>query len=437
MDPPRPAWTPSSEDFARVFAEQNPWHASGEVPESLARTVERPLGRLLPGRLLEDRPRRFQVILGPRRVGKTTCMYQAVRALLRAGVPRRDLWWLRLDHPLLATVPLGELVRRILDGFRAERGAGPLHLFLDELTWAADWDLWLKTFHDEGWPVRVLATSSSVAALRSRRVESGIGRWEESFLAPCLLPELLDLERYPVDLEVRPTLAGTLEAAARGNPPLPGVEVHRRRLLLCGGFPELLLDLPREAGEEALLLRSQAVLRDDAIERAVYRDIPRAFGVDSPVLLERLLYVLAGQVAGLLSPRSLCSDLDGLSQPTLDRYLSHLEQCFLVFTLRNFSGSERAIQKRGRKVYFVDGAVRNAALQRGLAPLEDPSEMGHLVENMAAAHLHALARASQARLFHWRQGEEEVDLLLHQPGAPVAFEVSSRPHHSRAGLRAL
>jgi uncharacterized protein len=57
--------------------------------------------------------------------------------------------------------------------------------------------------------------------------------------------------------------------------------------------------------------------------------------------------------------------LDNLSQPTLDRYVSYLEQTFLVFRLTNYSGNESSIQKRGRKTYFHDGAVRNAALQRG------------------------------------------------------------------------
>ena len=63
---------------------------------------------------------------------------------------------------------------------------------LDEIVYAADWDLWLKTFHDERWPVRIAATSSSTTALRRQRRESGVGRWEEHHLLPCPLEEYLD-----------------------------------------------------------------------------------------------------------------------------------------------------------------------------------------------------------------------------------------------------
>lgn len=117
------------------------------------------------------------------------------------------------------------------------------------------------------------------------------------------------------------------------------------------------------------------MLKSDAVERAVYKDIPQAFNVDSPQLLKRVLYTPAGQITGVLSPASLCQNL-GLGQPTLDRYLTYLERAFLVFILPNYSGSEAKVQRRGRKLYFVDGAVRNATLRRGIRPLSDAAEMG-------------------------------------------------------------
>ena len=95
------------------------------------------------------------------------------------------------------------------------------------------------------------------------------------------------------------------------------------------------------------------------------------------------------------------------------------------------------MQRRGRKLYFIDGAVRNAALQRGIAPLEDPNEMGLLLENLAAASLRSLAAHSGVRLHHWREGRLEVDLIYGDPQNPLAFEVASSPRHSRAGLAAL
>lgn len=428
-----PSWEPSTEDVRRVLAEQNPWMGLGEVPAVLAPETERALGRALWSRVANDKPHRFQVVLGPRRVGKTTVMYQTVKHLIQGGVSPSRLWWFRLDHPLLLEKPLGDLVRGVVEVARPT-SEEPLFIFLDELVYARDWDLWLKTFFDDRWPLRLVGTSSATAALSQRRTESGVGRWEEQFLMPYLFSEFLDLVGAGPTIDVGATLAETMTSLIDQAQPRFDLEKWRQRFVLTGGFPELLLQArSAETDPVTALLDSQRMLRSDAVERAIYKDIPQSFGVDQPMALERLLYTLAGQASNLLAPTNLCSTL-GISQPTFDRYLSYLIKAFIVFALPNYSGSEASIQRRGRKLYFVDGAVRNAALQRGLTPLQNPGEMGLLVENLVASQLHALALHSGVRLYHWREGVHEVDLVYDHPERPVALEVGLSADHSRSGL---
>jgi predicted AAA+ superfamily ATPase len=431
-----PTWEPKPGDYGTVFQDQNPWHGDGSVPSVWAPVVERPLAKVFWKGLVKPRHRRFEIVLGPRRVGKTTALFQTVRHLLQEGVPPHRLWWLRLDHPLLMRMPLDQLVKTVLTMGKAS-AKDPVFLFLDELTYAHDWDLWLKTFYDETWPVRIAGSSSSTAILRGQHKESGVGRWDERYMAPYLFTEYLELVGRPVAVPVRSNLGETIDACIEENLQVSNLVEHRRRYLLTGGFPELLLAKREPLMDEAsLLLESQRTLRNDAVERAIYRDIQQAFGVENPMVLERLLYTLAGSVAGLLSPQGICQSLGNLSQPTFDRYLTYLEQSYLVFTLANYSGSEASRQKRGRKLYFVDGAVRNAALQRGLAPLNDPGEMGLLLENLAAGHLHALGHQTQVRLYHWRDKDSEVDLVYDHPDRPMAFEIGMSAGHSRKGLHA-
>lgn len=430
------AWIPSSDDYSRIIADQNPWHSTREVPDAWAFKVERPLAKCLWKKVRQNKPKRFQLVLGPRRVGKSTSMYQTARHFIRdEKVPPERVWWLRLDHPILMTHHLGDLVRAIFDN-DIKPSSPPVYLFLDELTYARDWDLWLKTFYDESWPVRIIGSSSSTAALRDRKPDSGVGRWEEQYLPPYLFTEFLELSGVNRRVPVQDTFFKTILACFDSKVEYADLSAKRRRYMLTGGFPELLLGIESEAGEitdESALLQSQRILRSDAVQSAIYKDIPQAFGVENPMMLERLLYTLAGQVAGILSPNTICQTLSNMTQPTFDRYLSFLEQSFLVFTLPNYSGSEGAVQKRGRKLYFVDSAVRNAALQRGLGPLNNDDEIGFLLENLVAGHLHALSQQTQVRLYHWREKDDEVDLIYDHPERPMAFEIKHGAS-SRRGL---
>jgi hypothetical protein len=414
-----------------LLADQNPWWSErAQLPAEIAPPVERTLTKFLWRTLQRDEPRRFQVVLGPRRVGKTTAMYQTLRRLLEAGIPRTSLWWLRLDHPLLTQVPLGNWLRP-----SSHSSQQPRYFFLDELTYAADWDRWLKSAYDERWPVRVVGSSSAAGALRRGSIESGAGRWSEQHLAPYTFAEYLDLRNQAIPTTAQASLRETLADAGQRMDPTIRRDAELRRFLIVGGFPEL-LNLPEAADEVSEILRSQRVLRADAVERAVYKDIPQVAGVSEPLKLERLLYALGGQMTGVLSPSKLAAEL-GMTVPTFERYLGFLQHAFLVFLLPSYAGSEQSIQRRGRKLYFFDGAVRNAALQRGLAPLRQPAEFGLMLENAVAAQLHALSQQSGVRLYHWRHGAYEVDLIYDDPNGPVAIEVANSPRHSLTGLRAL
>ena len=116
----------------------------------------------------------------------------------------------------------------------------PAYLMLDELVYTDSWDLWLKTFFDDAWPVRVAATSSATAALREPRLESGVGRWSEQHLTPYLFGEFLDLIDEDVELDAGTTLAATIRSLPAGQRAAPRHEVARRAFMLVGGFPELL-----------------------------------------------------------------------------------------------------------------------------------------------------------------------------------------------------
>lgn len=455
-------WSPQVSDFRQMFDSANPWHQTGAVPVEWAPPNRRCLGDTLWQELLQLQTRRHLIILGPRRVGKTTAMYQTVQSLIDAGVDSSRLWWLRLDHPLLIDVSLGSLVDQVIESSQAT-AENPVFLFLDEVTYSDKWDLWLKTFYDEHYPVRIVATSSAIAAMRKQGSESGVGRWDERYLAPYLFTEYLDLvssRSTPLLGQFASVLGTTLrttletkEAAASisrialetsaepadfGAADATWLQRHRLRYMAMGGFPELLLRRADalDGTPATILARSQQMLKSDAIDKALYKDLPQTFRVQDPMNLERLLYVLSGQFTGLVDSPRLARDAN-LSRPTVDKYLGFFERAFLVFLLPNFASTEAAVQRRGRKLFFVDVAVRNAALLRGTQPFSDPGELGLLNENLVGSHLRTLGMQESVRLYHWRDGKSEVDFVYAHPTHPVAIEVASSGRHHRRGLDAL
>ena len=59
-----------------IIAEQNPWWKGHSVPDYLAPSTERPLSKHLWKYILSSSLKRYFIILGPRRVGKTTVMLE-------------------------------------------------------------------------------------------------------------------------------------------------------------------------------------------------------------------------------------------------------------------------------------------------------------------------------------------------------------------------
>lgn len=499
-----------------IIAEQNPWWKDDSVPDYLAPSTERPLAKHLWKYVLSSSLKRYLIILGPRRVGKTTVMYQTVRHLLNNQIPSDKIQWVRLDHPLLMPLELGFIVEEAMKLAKATKEKS-LYLFLDELVYAEQWDKWLKTFYDEHWPVIIIASSSATAALQKGK-ESGVGRWKEFHLTPYLLTELLQLEKKNIKFPTykkKQCLHNTMESLAKSLSHIQfNFENERKLLISLGGFPEILSGRKKEeeaileslkkhdierirrefpriwddididnlqpedmeggfnfppkikkveerksklledirsefdekykkqiidnrfARETSYFHKAQQTLRSDAIERAIYKDIPQSYRIDSPLTLERLLYVLAGQITGLLSPKEISQDISQVSPLTLERYLNYLIQTYLIFTLSNYDKNERNVQRRQRKAYFVDVAIRNAALLKEKDQIfKDPIELGILQENLVASHLYHLGKQSGVRLYHWRRGRHEVDFIYDDPVYPIAFEIGSSNKHSRSGLK--
>jgi predicted AAA+ superfamily ATPase len=366
--------------------------------------------------------RRAVLLSGPRRVGKTTILLQIVKWLIKSGRDPLGIFYVSLDHPLLKLVPLTEILRLYHDSIYAE--GKPVVLLMDEVQYADEWELHVKALVDHHLHYRILATGSASIVHRKQLAESGAGRWIRvsvptlsfyEFLRICeektpIIPQGLK----PADL-FRKSQREILNLAAQMRPLQPLF----LRYLLVGGFPE--------TARQPNISFCQRILREDVVERVLKRDMTALFDIRNVNALERLFIYLCLYTGGILEVQKCASALQ-VPRSTVDNYLELMEHANLIYRLQPAEVAGKKVLKMRQKVYLVDAALRNAVLLRGEEILDNPVDLGVVVETTILRHLIAFAYQDTPRIVYWRDplSEQEVDVIVKSPQYTLPVEVKFR-----------
>ncbi|MCL2605979.1 MAG: ATP-binding protein [Coriobacteriia bacterium] len=317
------------------------------------------------------------VVLGARQVGKTTLLDHLYGS-------RNDVLWLNGDledtHALLDRVSPATL--------RAIIGSNNI-VVLDEAQRIKDIGLKLKIIQDAfGDKIQVIATGSSAFDLANVVNEPLTGRkWEYTL--------------YPLSFSEMYVHHGYLDEFA-----------NLENRLMYGYYPEVVTH-PAEARERLLALASDSL----------YKDIYRWENIKKPTQFESLAKALAFQIGSQVSTQEL-SNLTGLDNKTVNRYLRLLEQAFIIFRLGSYSRNLRNELKASSKYYFYDVGIRNAIIN-DFRPSDLRADMGALFENFIVAELRKTAAAPA---WFWRTSQQqEVDYLEEADGQITAVEIKWSP----------
>lgn len=321
------------------------------------------------------------LLLGARQVGKTTMLKE-----LFAGDD--SVLWLSGDEP-----DVREMFRDITSTRLAQYIGNKSFLVIDEAQRIADIGVKLKLITDNLPSVQLIATGSSAFDLANEANEPLTGRKFEFRLHPLSFAEMVEANGLLEEKRLIP---------------------HR---LVFGYYP----DIVTHAGEEAELLTELS-------ESYLYKDIFMADKIKKSEGIMRLLQAIAYQVGSEVSMSEL-AQISGLDPKTADRYVTLLEQAYIVFRLPSFSRNLRNELKHSRKIFFWDNGVRNAVI-RNYSPIEARADKGALFENFAIAErLKFLGNTrSLARSWFWRTtAAQEVDYLEELDGTLYAYEVKLNP----------
>jgi predicted AAA+ superfamily ATPase len=348
-------------------------------------------------RLASIAPRRLQIVIGPRQVGKTTAARQAAArsecpchyASADEALPPGPEW---IEAQWNAALRL------------AAHCEAPAWLILDEIQKVRGWSEEVKRLWDADTTGKIqpLLLGSSALLLQKGLSESLAGRF---FLHRCShwsWPEMRDA--FGWDLET---------------------------WLVFGGYP----GAANYIGDPELWMR---YISDSLIDTTLSRDILQLETVAKPALLRHLFGLAAHYPSQVLSFNKMLGQLvDAGNTTTLSHYLQLLGQAFLITGLSAYSGGEVRRRASSPKLIVQNNALVTASNPRAFAMKNtDAAWRGRLVENAVGAVLLQEYTSSTTNLYYWRDGMLEADFVLTDGPQLFGIEVKSGRPDKISGLAA-
>jgi predicted AAA+ superfamily ATPase len=388
------------------------------------------------------------VLRGPRQVGKTTLMSQAIDALLADGVSPNRVFRLQFDlFPELNRVrmPILSLVQWYADRIlgkslnQAAHDGEQVFLFLDEVQNLPHWAPELKHLVDLQ-PVRVAVTGSSSLRIEAGR-DSLAGRIATFEMGPLLLREIAALRGFGELKGLLPQngLAPLkdkqfwLELRHYGEANRAVRDLAYAAFSERGGFPFVHVgpERPWEAVADQLV--------ETVVKRVIMVDLGRsAAGAKRDERLMEAVFRLAcrycGQAPDRIFFRGELQEMLGedISWQKLLVYLKYLDNSLL---LRLVDPLELRLKRRRGpgKVCLSDHALRAAWLQEvvPLAPAElqdftHLSELAGRVAESTVGYFFASMYHLDVAHFPARDAEPEVDFVLTVGTQRIPVEVKYR-----------
>lgn len=358
---------------------QNPWWQNKEI-DGIKNFKHRELFNKI-----SDYINNKQIIsmVGLRRVGKSTLLFQVIERLLKKTEPKKILYF-SFDE-LIGKDP--EIIEKILNIYEEEilkNNLKDVFIFFDEINHIADWQVILKRFYDMGGIKFFVSGSSSIFLKRSK--ESLSGRIYEFELKPLSFKEYLNFK------EIKNIPANRLL-----------IKKELNNYFLKGGFPEII--------NEENLEKINAYLKS-IIEKIIFFDIPKVYDVSEPETLRGIFEIIARNPGNLIEYKNLASYFN-ISYQTVSKYVSYLEKAFLIKLLYNYRGSPVARARKSKKAYIVTPNLALAFISESEFSLLTPK----LVENLVVIHLDVQ--------FFWRK-YYEIDIYHENKAIEVKYRKESK-----------
>ena len=353
----------SEKTILQVLAEQKEEIESNDTRRWVARREES---------LFEFGSTMAQVVIGVRRSGKSTICH---KVLQEHGVRYA---YVNLDDDRLANLQTEDL-NTVLSCVYQLYGTDVPYLFLDEIQDVEGWYLFVNRLLRTH--LHIFVTGSNAKLLSSELATHLTGRYNEIRLFPFSFAEYCAFHK--IDVQGVTTKAVAERKTAFMN------------YISDGGFPEM------------QNLRNKRGYVESLVEAILQKDIQRRFSIRNVEALRMIANHLISNACQEINYQEM-SKLFDMSDKTIQKYVSYLQQAFLIQLLskHSFKSKERI---HGMKSYIVDSGMHNNR-ENSLAA----ENIGWRLENVVYIELLRRCANDFLDVFYYKPGpkDKEIDFVV-------------------------
>jgi len=357
------------DENAKIALErQNPWWFEKEFDTGIDRFP------WYPGITKYMKAREVLLLLGARRTGKSTLVYQIIKNLLNNKTPPEAILFINLDEPLFQSkskdpVYLTEIIEYYL---ASKKSVSTLYLFIDEIQNHDYWVQTIKTLYDTRKNIKIILTGSTSTLLQKEISTRLSGRYFHIIVYPLSFREYISFNRLQ-----KPTTIEKLQ--------------YFNDYLEFGAFPRVVLEADKDLKQELLKNYFQTIYLKDIIYPNNLRNNKDVFD---------LLYFLISNIGKNFSYSNIAKTLD-IAVETVKEYIGFAENSYLLYTLTKYDASVKKQFANPKKIYCLDTGLVNSISFRF------SENKGRLIENLVYMSL-----IKEKKEIYYHKENYECDFLI-------------------------
>ena len=328
------------------------------------------------------------VLVGLRRAGKSTVLYQTVLDLIANGIDWNQIIYINFEDERLSEFTVNDFNDIMLVKSMLTEKKG--YFFFDEIQNIDGWEKFARRLADEKVFVRI---TGSNAKMLSREISGTLGgRYIPQYVSTYSFDEFLKAKGFNLTDEDW------------------SITSKRGKLLKMfdeyytyGGYPEA-VDLTDKRGYVS-----------NVYQKVILGDVAARNEIRNETALRLLVKKIAESVKSEISFTKLHNSLKtigvSISKDTVIEYMNHIENAYLVFDIKNYYAA--FVDKESNpKYYFGDNGLLNLFLTDAKSAL---------LENLVAVHLHKLY---EDKLFYIKSAKTGINVDFYIPDENMAVQVA-------------